>query len=289
MITIENEFVFAGFNEVGAELCSLTNLNTGVEHMWHADPKFWGRSAPILFPCVGESNNREIRVDGNSYKVSRHGFVRTMEFQVIQQEADRVVFSIQCNEETLAMYPFKFELRVEYRLMGSTLHQDMTVVNTDVREIAFQIGGHPAFAVPFAGGNYSDYRIEFPEKVTADRHLLTEAGTYSGETQPVLQNTNQLKLEKQLFLEDAIVFKNFPLRSASLIHAETGVGLRVDFEGFHHLGLWAAKDADFVCIEPWIGCADDQDFSGDFLEKDSVVKLNPEASFNCAFSIGLIG
>ncbi len=112
--------------------------------------------------------------------------------------------------------------------------------------MAFQIGGHPAFAVPFAGGEYSDYRIEFPKKVTAERHLLTEAGTYSGETQSVLQNTNQLKLEKQLFLEDAIVFKNFPLRSASLIHAETGAGLRVDFEGFHHLGLWAAKDADFV-------------------------------------------
>lgn len=287
MITIENEYVSVSFNEVGAELCSLINRKTEVEHMWCADPKFWGRSAPILFPCIGESNNGEIRVDGDSYKIPRHGFVRTMAFEAVHSSVNQVTFCLVSNEETNAKYPFNFELRINYRLEGPTLHQSMTVINDDDCEMGFQIGGHPAFSVPFAGGNYSDYLIEFPEKVTADRHLLTEAGTYSGETQSVLQNTDQLKLEKQLFHEDAIVFKDFPLRSASLIHSETGTGLRVDFEGFHHLGLWAAKDADFVCIEPWIGCADDHNFKGNFFEKDSVVKLNSDEEFNCGFSISV--
>ncbi len=251
MITIENEHVSASFNYVGAELCSLINRKTGVEHMWEADPEFWGRSAPILFPCVGESNNGEIRVDGNTHKISRHGFVRTMTFEAVHSSVDQVTFCLVSNEETLAKYPFKFELRINYRLEGSSLHQTMIVINENKSEMAFQIGGHPAFAVPFAGGKYSDYRIEFPAKVTAERHLLTEAGTYSGETGPALQDSGQIKLEKQLFHSDAIVFKEFPLRSASLIYPETNTGLRVDFEGFHHLGLWAAKDADFVCIEPY--------------------------------------
>lgn len=288
MITIENEFVSASFNEVGAELCSLTNLKTGVEHMWKADPEFWGRSAPILFPCVGESNNGEIRIDGQVYKISRHGFVRTMPFEAVHSSADQVTFCLVSSEETLAMYPFEFELRINYRLEGPTLVQRMTVINENEFEMAFQIGGHPAFAVPFAGGDYSDYRIEFPENVTAARHLLTEAGTYSGETKPALSNSQLLTLHYQLFHEDAIVFKDFPLQSASLIHAETKAGLRVDFEGFHHLGLWAARDADFVCIEPWIGCADDHDFEGDFFQKDSVVKLNREEEFDCGFSVTLI-
>lgn len=287
MITIENEYVSASFNEVGAELCSLINRKTKVEHMWRADPQFWGRSAPILFPCVGESNNGEISVGGNSYKISRHGFVRTMAFEVVEQKEDRVVFFIQSNEETMAMYPFKFELRVEYSLDGSTLNQEMTVINTDNREIGFQIGGHPAFAVPFAGGDYSDYEIHFPEKLTADRHLLTDAGTYSGDTSPVLHDSQKLTLNHKLFHEDAIVFKDFPLRSASLIHPESVSGLRVDFDEFHHLGLWAAKDADFVCIEPWIGCADDHNFQGDFFEKDSVVKLEPQENFSSGFTFTL--
>ena len=288
MITIENEHVSASFKEVGAELCSLINKKTHVEHMWRADPEFWGRSAPILFPCVGESNNGEIRVHGDAYKISRHGFVRTMKFEAVHSSAYQVTFCLVSNEETVTKYPFKFELRVNYRLEGSTLVQRMTVINENQSEMAFQIGGHPAFAVPFAGGEYSDYQIEFPEEVTADRHLLTDAGTYSGETIPVLQNSDQIKLEKQLFHEDAIVFKDFPLRSASLIHKESNTGLRVDFEGFHHLGLWAAKDADFVCIEPWIGCADDHDFEGNFFEKDSVVKLNVDEEFDCGFSISVL-
>ncbi|MFT4526009.1 MAG: galactose mutarotase-like enzyme [Bacteroidia bacterium] len=288
MITIENEHVSASFNEVGAELCSLINRKTNVEHMWRADPKFWGRSAPILFPCVGESNNGEIRVEGNSYKVSRHGFVRTMAFEAVHSSADQVTFCLVSNEETLTKYPFKFELRINYRLEGSTLHQTMIVINENKSEMVFQIGGHPAFAVPFAGGEYTDYQIEFPEKVTVDRHLLTETGTYSGLTQPVLSNSELLTLNHQLFYEDAIVFKDFPLRSASLIHKESKTGLRVDFQGFHHFGLWAAKDADFVCIEPWIGCADDHDFQGDFFEKDSVVKLDSKAEFDCGFSITAI-
>lgn len=288
MITIQNEHITAGFNEVGAELRSLANRKTGTEHMWKADPEFWGRSAPILFPCVGESNNGQIRVDGTSYSISRHGFVRTMKFEVEDQEPEKVTFLLRSEEATLALYPFRFELRVTYRLQGPTLHQDMSVSNIDDKQIAFQLGGHPAFAVPFSGGNYSDYEIQFPERVTADRHLLTDAGTYSGHTRSVLQNDDAIALDKSLFHEDAIVFKDFPLRSATLVHPVSGAGLKVDFEGFHHLGIWAAKDADFVCIEPWIGCADDDDFSGDFFEKDSVVKLNSQEKFNCSFSFTLL-
>lgn len=284
MITFENEFISASFKETGAELCSLINKETGTEHMWKADPEFWGRSAPILFPCVGESNGGVIRVDGTEYSITRHGFVRTMKFNVVDYNDHSITYFLRDNEKTLAKYPFKFELRINYRLEGKTLIQNMSVTNTGDRTMPFQIGGHPAFAVPFAGGNYSDYRIEFPEPVTAERHLLSNAGTYSGQTRPMLSNSQLLTLNHQLFYEDAIVFKDFPLRSASLIHPMSGKGLRVDFDGFHHLGIWAAKDADFVCIEPWIGCADEHDFEGDFFEKNSVVKLNVDEEFDCGFS-----
>lgn len=288
MITIQNEHITARFNEVGAELRSLVNRHTETEHMWHADPEFWGRSAPILFPCVGESNNGEIRIDGNTYSISRHGFVRTMKFKVEDQEPEKVTFLLRWDETTLALYPFRFELRVTYRMEGQALHQEMSVTNIDDKQIAFQLGGHPAFAVPFAGGDYTDYEIRFPEPVTADRHLLTEAGTYSGQTRSVLQNDDSIALDKSLFHEDAIVFKDFPLRSATLVHPASGSGLKVDFEGFHHLGIWAAKDADFVCIEPWIGCADDHDFDGDFFEKDSVAIVINDKRYDCSFSITVI-
>lgn len=35
---------------VGAELKSLVDLTNGQEYMWSADPEFWGRTSPVLFP-----------------------------------------------------------------------------------------------------------------------------------------------------------------------------------------------------------------------------------------------
>jgi len=288
IITIENHNTSASFKTKGAELCSLINKETAVEHIWQADPNFWPRHAPILFPCIGSSKNDKVIFDGQKHLMPRHGFARNMKFQVEEKANDRVTFSLQENETSLVHYPFRFKLSITFRLEGKSLYQEMVVENTDSQVIGFQIGAHPAFAIPFSTGNYESYEIHFSENVTAHRHLLTDSGTYSGETCIVLEDNNSIPLTHQLFHEDAIVFKDFPLKSASIVNRETGKGIKVNYQGFPHLGIWAAKNADFACIEPWVGCADNDDFSGSFWEKDSVIKLEPTETFNCAFSVGLI-
>lgn len=35
----------------GAELCSI--VSGGKEYLWQADPAFWKRHSPVLFPIVG--------------------------------------------------------------------------------------------------------------------------------------------------------------------------------------------------------------------------------------------
>ena len=50
---LENELIAIEVEEHGAELKSLVRKNTGKEYMWKADPKFWGRTSPVLFPFVG--------------------------------------------------------------------------------------------------------------------------------------------------------------------------------------------------------------------------------------------
>ena len=46
---LENELIAIEVEEHGAELKSLVRKNTGKEYMWKADPKFWGRTSPVLF------------------------------------------------------------------------------------------------------------------------------------------------------------------------------------------------------------------------------------------------
>ena len=38
--------------------------------------------------------------------MDKHGFARDMDFTVLKQEADQVVFTIKSNENTLQKYPF---------------------------------------------------------------------------------------------------------------------------------------------------------------------------------------
>jgi galactose mutarotase-like enzyme len=50
------------------------------------------------------------------------------------------------------------------------------------------------------------------------------------------------------------------------------------------MGIWNAKDADFVCIEPWYGIADHENASGKLEEKEGIMALSPEQIFSSQWS-----
>ena len=71
---LKNEKVSILVNSHGAELKSLRRLSTGTEYMWKADPQFWGRTSPVLFPFVGSLKEKEYKTKGEVYPMSQHGF-----------------------------------------------------------------------------------------------------------------------------------------------------------------------------------------------------------------------
>lgn len=289
MITIENEHLKVELNPLGAELTSLIDTRDGVEHMWSADPKFWPRKAPILFPCVGESKNGAVSFDGNDYPMQRHGFTRKQVFDCVDLNAERAVFVLTENEETLKGYPFSFRFEVEYHLSGNTLEHRFKMVNTGDATLGYQLGGHPAFAVPFSDDEqFSDYCIRFDQTMELKRHLLNDAGLYNGKTRKVLDSEDEIPLEYELFNEDALVFKNISSKQVWIQSKAGGKRLQVDFAEFPHLGIWSKPGADYVCIEPWIGCADSHDQQPDFFKKDSVQTLDAGKSRTATFSVKII-
>jgi galactose mutarotase-like enzyme len=50
---IENNNLVAKIKSKGAELFSIVDKQSQLEYMWEADPKFWAKSSPVLFPIVG--------------------------------------------------------------------------------------------------------------------------------------------------------------------------------------------------------------------------------------------
>ena len=146
MIELKNEQLTILVAEKGAELQSVKD-NEGREYMWQAGEK-WPRHSPILFPIVCSVNNDTYVVDGKEYHLPRHGFARDTEFTVVSQSEEKVTLALHDSEETLKVYPYRFNLAITYRLEDNKVHVIWHVENTDTQEIHFQIGGHPAFNVP---------------------------------------------------------------------------------------------------------------------------------------------
>lgn len=141
MKTISNEQLTIQVSPHGAELCSI--FANGKEYLWQADPAFWKRHSPVLFPIVGSVWENEYRNEGITYTLSQHGFARDMEFTLVSEKEDEVRYQLMSNEETLKKYPFPFCLEIGYRIQGKQIEVIWEVKNTGDKEMHFQIGAHP--------------------------------------------------------------------------------------------------------------------------------------------------
>lgn len=284
--TITNSVLTVSIAAKGAELQSIVNNNTGLEYMWNADPAFWAKKSPVLFPIVGGLKNNHYTYNGEAYTLGRHGFARELDFTVTNQTADSITFTLVDSEETLQHYPFHFNFSLTYTLQENTVHVTYTVKNTGDDALLFSVGGHPAFKVPVAPGtNFNDYYLAFSNVEEAGRYPLDAGGQVETYTTPVLNNTDRLPLTKELFYQDALVFKHLQSTSIAIKSDNTPHGLTVHFSGFPYMGIWNFKDADFVCIEPWCGIADAVNTTGNLQDKEGINNLPAGETFERTWSV----
>lgn len=285
---IENEVLRVGVNSSGAELTSLFDKRDGIEHLWQGDSRWWKRQAPILFPIVGEAEDGELRYNGKRYVISRHGFARDMEWELREQEEDRLLLGVHYTPETLKAYPFRFRLLVEYRLEENRLRQTFTVLNEDEQPIYFAIGAHPAFRLPFRQDeSFSDYYLHFEKEEKEERSLLNEKGLFSGEKELLLDHTHELPLNHQLFEQDALVLKTLDSDWVSIRSRHHAKELRLSFRHWPFLGIWTKPGAPFLCLEPWQGVAETEGEKADISEKEGITKLAPEGEWERSLVIHL--
>lgn len=288
MISLENDRLRVGIRPQGAELTSLFHKPTATEHLWQADPAVWGWHAPNLFPVVGGCLGNALRIGGQRFPTERHGFARHSEFSVVESTPERVVFSLAFSEKTLAVYPYRFNFQIQYDLAAETLGVTYRVANQDEQPVFFSVGAHPAFNVPFHPGEaYDDYFLEFEVAEPLITHLLSQNGLFSGETAPVPTENHRLRLTKHLFDRDALVFKKLASRRLTLGSDRHDRRIVVEFPDFNYLGLWAKPGAPFVCIEPWLGCADSEGQAVDISEKEAIQRVEIGGTFEATFFIRL--
>lgn len=284
---LKNDLAVVEIKKLGAEVVSFKKLENDCEYMWNGDDKYWSGKAPVLFPIVCAVNNGEIKVDGQIHKVGNHGFARKSEFELIEESDTEAVYRLSYNENTLAMYPFKFNLYIHYTLEGTKLNIDYKVENVDNKEMYFQIGTHPGFNCPLGNdGKFEDYYLEFECNETLERLFMNDANVLiNDKSEVVLKNKNILPLTRELFKDGALVFRNMNSKKIVLKSKASEKSVTLSYEKLSYLGLWQAKDAEFICIEPWHGIADVEGYSGEFKEKEMIIALQQGASFECNHNI----
>ena len=251
----------------GAELCSIKMGEQ--EFIWDADPNVWVKHSPVLFPIVGSLKNDKYTFENNSYYLARHGFARDMDFELIASSEIFASFLLKSSVETLKNYPFEFEFYVNYYLNNKELKTSFMVKNLNSFQMPFAVGGHPAFDLQYA---FEDYSIAFENDEVLECYKLND-GLISAEKYNIHLNDRQFNLTYKQFENDAMVMKSLRSRKVTLKYKNTNL-LSVKFTDFPNLGIWTKPNAQYICIEPWLGYADIVDATGDILNKEGIQILD---------------
>ncbi len=281
--TISNGKLTAVIADKGAELQSLTY--NGIEYIWQADKAFWGKHAPVLFPFVGRCKYDSYTYAGTPYAMGQHGFARDNVFERVNYSDNSVTFLLQSTPKLLERYPFDFKFFIEFRIMGDTLEVNYTVRNTGNKMMFFSVGSHEAYRCPLVDGEcFEDYKIYFNRNERLERYFL-EDGLVSRTGEPFVDMGQPLMLNHADYYKSAAVLKDVKSDCVTLKSDVSGHGLKVSFPGFKNLGIWQAKDAPFIAIEPWNGISDSVDFNADLPLKKDIMRLNCGADYKCTHSI----
>lgn len=280
--TISNSTLSASIKHSGAELFSLKD-NQDKEYIWEGNPDFWGKHSPVLYPIVGTLKDNTYTINGKEYQLPRHGFARDMDFQLIEKTENSAVFSLKSDAETLKKYPFEFELQLIYTLENSTLNIGYKVINNSKTKMPFSIGAHPAIALP---EKFENYAFEF-EKEEVLKYYILENDLISNKTENLETTENLIPLNYKLFENDALIFKSLESNSLTILENSKPY-IKFDFKDFPSLGIWTKDQAPFVCIEPWLGYSDTAENSGDLYEKEGILVLDTNQTFNSQFSITVL-
>ncbi len=262
----------------GAELHSVKH--GGREYLWQCGDA-WKRYAPVLFPFVCSPEGRAYRADGKDYRMkANHGFARDMEFEYAGTDGDTISFVLRENEDTLAQYPYEFELTVRYTALESGVRVENIVKNTGDRDMYFYIGGHPAFNCPLEEGeSFEDYDIVYEK----NEHIVDAAGNVLAE------NGNVLAVTRALFDNDAIIIDKPESKAVMLKSRKSERAVTVKYPQSECIAVWSPTGDDraaFVCLEPWTSVpvyADDA--YPDIEKKPHAVKLGAGEVFSYGYEI----
>ena len=192
---------------------------------------------PILFPICGNLPDNIFYYQNQKYQLKQHGFARDLPWQVVAQsngKSAKIILSLNSNEQTLAVYPFKFELLFSYELKGKDLIIRQSYENKSQETMPFSAGFHPYFWCL----DKSELELDIPSKQYQIK-AGDETYTFDG----------SLDYEQE---EIDIAFTDINSQNTSFTDKKRNLTVSLNYSDFFStLVFWTLKEKNYICLEPW--------------------------------------
>ena len=269
---LENTALKAVISAAGAQMVSLRDVRTDEAILWEGDPAYWRESAPWLFPVIGQLREGRFLYDGKAWETPMHGFAKRMTFEAVREGEDSVLFTLHDSEDTLKMYPWRFEFSVRYTLSGRKLTAQCRVTNRDDRVMYYSLGAHPGFVCRRGD------RLNFGADELTYRRLYAENHLMKKEKERLSLENGRLTLESALFQNDALLIEE-PAMTEITLEKQEGANVLFRYDSVPWLGVWTrhipSGEVKYICLEPWRGVDDVCDADGLIEHKVGINALAP--------------
>lgn len=276
----------------GAELLSVKvngveRIHQGARVLDNSGEVYWRRHSSVFFPIVGAFKDNKYTINKKEYTMPKHGFARDMEFEVLEKNDMYHSYILKNNAETKRMFPYKFELYVTYLINNDTLMIKYRVVNKDKKEIAFGLGGQPAFICNVPSNSFY---VEF-ENEEENINILRAQKGMSVEVSPVIneniiQDNKYILLNNETFEFDRIILQDISSKKIYLKSREKEKEiLKLRFNNFPHFSIWSKPNSPFVAFAPFHNIPDKKESETDLFKKENLIKLKPKEEFECSYYV----
>ena len=265
VVIIKNEYLEVYINKMGAELEKVLVNNNNI--LWERNDTWKGQS-PILFPICGGLKEGIYLYDNQKYEMPRHGLARRRMFEVKELDNDHAVFSLKYDNDTLKIYPFKFELLVKYSLDKKSLNLEFEIINLDDKPLLASIGIHPGFKISVLKELLGDdLKIAFSNHF-ATQQFFNEKGLVNNIKPKNLDNISLGEFIKEFKQNETISYQE---QGIVLSGSNGSLIIKHDMK---YMVFWQGESLDLLCIEGWDGLPDEVISNNQFAEKKDIIIVN---------------
>ena len=212
-----------------------------------------------------------------------HGFARTSEFVCESIKQDEVTFYLRDNEHTFAIYPFKFELRITYRIDADSIIIENEIKNKGAVTMPYALGRHDSFVLDKPLENY---KLCFP----LDEDFLSQQCDKSGRLINLYYDFGsgrELVIPSDYLIDgQTLIFGNINSDYLTLKTVDNRPIARFFFGKVSNVLFWRPNFSQMICIDPWTALPDSADeYNIDCLKKTRLSLLKADGTEVIRFGI----